>query len=69
LQKLLETGIMEKLQQDTMAYKPRKPERAFQSMELVDVAPIFSISTSGIVVAILLVFLERLFTWLLRRRH
>jgi hypothetical protein len=60
---------MEKLQQDTMPYERRKPERAFKSMELVDVVPIFSISISGIVVTILLVFLEQLFAWIIRRRH
>jgi hypothetical protein len=69
LQKLLETGVMEKLRQDTMIYEPRKVERAVKSMELVDVVPIFSISTSGIVVAIFLVFLELLFAWILQRRH
>ncbi|PNF31410.1 hypothetical protein B7P43_G04078 [Cryptotermes secundus] len=69
LQKLLETGIMEKLHQDTMIYEPRKSEGAFKSMELVDVVPVFSISTSGIVVAIFLVFLEQLFSWILERRN
>jgi hypothetical protein len=61
LQKLLETGVMEKLRQDSMRYEPRKVERAVKSLELVDVVPILSIATSGIVVAIFLVFLERLF--------
>lgn len=59
---------MEKFRQDTMTYEPTKPERAFKSMELVDVIPILSISTSGMVVAIFLVFLERLFAWIFQRR-
>jgi hypothetical protein len=65
----METGVTEKLRQDTMRYEPRRAERAVKSMELVDVIPIFSISISGIVVAIFLVFLEQLFASILRRRH
>jgi lactate dehydrogenase-like 2-hydroxyacid dehydrogenase len=69
LQKLLESGVIEKLHQDTMKYEPRKAEIAVKSMELVDVVPIFSISTAGIFVAIFMIFLEQLFAWRLHRKH
>jgi hypothetical protein len=66
---MLESGVIDKLHQDTMKYEPRKAEITVQSMELVDVVPIFSISTAGIFVAIFLIFLEHLFAWRLHRKH
>jgi hypothetical protein len=62
LQKLRETGVMEKLHQDTMGYRPRTDERAVKSVELLDVVPMLSILASGILVAVILVFLERFVT-------
>ena len=50
---------MKKLQQDTMRYEPRTPEVAFKDMQLVDVAPVFSILALGIAVAVFVVLIER----------
>jgi len=50
---------MKKLQQDAMRYEPWTPEVAFKDMQLVDVAPVFSILALGIVVAVFIVLIER----------
>jgi hypothetical protein len=59
LQKLREAGLMKKLQQDAMRYEPWTPEVAFKDMQLVDVAPVFSILALGIVVAVFVLLIER----------
>lgn len=59
LQKIREAGVMKKLQQDTMRYEPWTLEAAFKDMQLVDVAPVFSILALGIVVAAFVVLIER----------
>jgi len=50
---------MKKLQQDTMRYEPQTLEVAFKDIQLVDVAPVFSILAVGIVVAVFVVLTER----------
>ena len=50
---------MKKLQQDAMGYEPRTLEAAFKDIQLVDVAPVFSILALGIVVAVFLFLIER----------
>jgi hypothetical protein len=59
LQQLRETGVIQKLHEDTMRYRPRTEEAALKSVELLDVAPVLNILASGILVAVFLVFLER----------
>jgi hypothetical protein len=50
---------MKKQQQDAMRYEPWTLEVAFKDMQLVDVAPVFSILALGIVVAVFVVLIER----------
>jgi hypothetical protein len=50
---------MKKLQQDAMRYEPWTLEVVFKHMQLVDVAPVFSILAIGIVVAVFVVSIER----------
>jgi len=50
---------MKKLQQDAMRYEPWTLEVAFKDMQLVDVAPVFSILALGIAVAVFAVSIER----------
>jgi hypothetical protein len=49
---------MEKLKEDTMRYEHQTLEVAFKGIQLVDVAPIFSILAVGIVVAVFVVLIE-----------
>jgi hypothetical protein len=69
LQKLLESGVMEKLRRETMKYEPRKTDIPVKGIELVDILPIFSILAAGISVALLLFFTEQLFAWLHHGKH
>jgi hypothetical protein len=53
---------MKKLQQDFMRYEPQTPKVAFKVMQLVDVAPVFSILAVGIVMAVFVGLIERVVT-------
>jgi hypothetical protein len=50
---------MKKLQQNAMRYEPWTLEVAFKDMQMMDVAPVFSILALGIVVAVFVLFMER----------
>jgi hypothetical protein len=62
LRKLREAGLLKKLEQDTMRYEPQTAKAAFKTIQLVDVAPVFSILALGIVMAFFVVLIERVVT-------